>query len=192
VRRRHRATIACATVIFPATATSRESTDNANVYYELSVSPRWALDGTPPCGRPRSGSAAWPPSAAPRLLLEVKALTWRPRRAENAPQDRSRCLPGDEAHAFSVALASRVRRLPPPIRAGNPERFYEEQSQIAHDIAALAERVCRGPQKALPRVRRLFLHLAVLPRARPANGYPGSKSAKLSPSGPSAGLSCRR
>jgi hypothetical protein len=80
--------------------------------------------------------------------FEVKALTWRPRRAANAPQNHSRC---DEAHACSIALASRVRRLPPPIRAGNPERFYEERSQIAHDIAALAERVCRGPQKALPR-----------------------------------------
>jgi hypothetical protein len=71
--------------------------------------------------------------APPRLLLEVKALTWRPRRAANAPRDRSRYVAGDEAHACSVVLASRVRRLPPPIRAGNPERFYEEQSQIAHE-----------------------------------------------------------
>jgi hypothetical protein len=37
------------------------------------------------------------------------------------------------------------------MKAGNPERFYEEQSQIAHDMNDLAQRVAGGPQKALPR-----------------------------------------
>ena len=34
-------------------------------------------------------------------------------------------------------LASRVRRISPPL-AGNPNRFHEERSEIAGEIAALA------------------------------------------------------
>jgi hypothetical protein len=44
----------------------------------------------------------------------------------------------------------RVRRLPPPIRAGNPERFYEEQSEIAHDMNDLALRVAGPARKGTP------------------------------------------
>jgi hypothetical protein len=39
------------------------------------------------------------------------------------------------------ALAERVRRLPPPMKGGDPTRFYEEQSEIAGDLAAVAERM---------------------------------------------------
>ena len=35
--------------------------------------------------------------------------------------------------------ASRVRRLSPPL-ASNPNRFHEERSEIAHDLAELARR----------------------------------------------------
>jgi hypothetical protein len=64
-----------------------------------------------------------------------------------APENERRIIAIREAHARSVALASRVRRLPPPIRAGNPERFYEERSQIAHDMNELAQRVAGGPRR---------------------------------------------
>ncbi len=36
--------------------------------------------------------------------------------------------PEDVALELDV-LASRVRRLLPPVRAGNPDRFYEERSE---------------------------------------------------------------
>ena len=45
-------------------------------------------------------------------------------------------------------LASRVRRMPPPIRAGNPDRFYEEQSEIANELAKLARRVAPRSRRA--------------------------------------------
>jgi hypothetical protein len=61
----------------------------------------------------------------PRLLLEVKALTWRPRRAANAPQDRSRCVAGNEAHLQRRAgeprapsPASHTRRRPGAVLRG--------------------------------------------------------------------------
>ncbi len=43
-------------------------------------------------------------------------------------------------------LASRVRRLSPPL-ASNPNRFHEERSDIAKDLADLARRVapCNRP-----------------------------------------------
>ncbi len=47
--------------------------------------------------------------------------------------------PEDVAAAFDV-LASRVRRMSPPL-ARQPERFYEERSDVAKDIADLARRV---------------------------------------------------
>ena len=53
---------------------------------------------------------------------------------------RSAVTPEDVAAALDV-LASRVRQLPAPMRAGNPDRFYEEQSEIAHDLAKLARRI---------------------------------------------------
>ena len=37
-------------------------------------------------------------------------------------------------------MASRVRRLAPTV--GNPERFHEDKSELAHDMADLAQRVC--------------------------------------------------
>ena len=45
----------------------------------------------------------------------------------------------DVAASLDV-LASRVRRLSPPL-ASNPNRFHEERSEIAKDIAELARRV---------------------------------------------------
>jgi len=48
--------------------------------------------------------------------------------------------PEDVAAELDV-LASRVRRLPPPRRPGNPNRFHEERSDIAKDLADLARRV---------------------------------------------------
>jgi hypothetical protein len=47
---------------------------------------------------------------------------------------------------FQYVLASRERRMSPPL-ARYPERFHEERSEIAHDIAGLARRVA-------PRTRR--------------------------------------
>ncbi len=55
--------------------------------------------------------------------------------------------PEDVATALDV-LASRVRWFPNPMRAGNPDRFYEEQSEIANELAKLARRVA-------PRSRRV-------------------------------------
>ena len=52
--------------------------------------------------------------------------------------------PEDVAAELDV-LASRVRGAPP--LPSNPERFHEERSDIAHDIAELARRVA-------PRTRR--------------------------------------
>ncbi len=57
--------------------------------------------------------------------------------------------PEDVAAALDV-LASRVRRMPPPIRAGDPDRFYEEQSEIAHDLAKLARRIAPRTGRTTP------------------------------------------
>ncbi len=57
-------------------------------------------------------------------------------------------IPEDVASELDV-LASRVRRISPPL-ARNPNRFHEERSEIAHDLAELARRVS--------------------PRGRPASG----------------------
>jgi hypothetical protein len=56
--------------------------------------------------------------------------------------------PEDVAAELDV-LASRVRRMSPPL-ARRPERFHEERSDIAHDLAELARRVA-------PRTRRANL-----------------------------------
>ena len=47
--------------------------------------------------------------------------------------------PEDVASELDV-LASRVRRISPPL-ASNPNRFHEERSDIAKDLADLARRV---------------------------------------------------
>ena len=47
--------------------------------------------------------------------------------------------PEDAAAELDV-LASRVRRMSPPL-ARHPERFHEERSDIAKDLAVLARRV---------------------------------------------------
>ncbi|MGO8972048.1 MAG: hypothetical protein ACLQNV_00760 [Steroidobacteraceae bacterium] len=47
--------------------------------------------------------------------------------------------PEDVAAELDV-LASRVRRMSPPL-ASNPNRYHEERSDIAHDLAELARRV---------------------------------------------------
>ena len=47
--------------------------------------------------------------------------------------------PEDVAAEFDVP-ASRVRRISPPL-ASNPNRFHEERSEIAKDIADLAREV---------------------------------------------------
>jgi hypothetical protein len=47
-------------------------------------------------------------------------------------------------------LASRVRRMSPPL-ASNPNRFHEERSEIAHDLADLARRIA-------PRTKGDFSH----------------------------------
>jgi hypothetical protein len=57
--------------------------------------------------------------------------------------------PEDVAAELDV-LASRVRRLPPPMRAGNPDRFYEERSEIAHDLARLARRIAPRTGRSTP------------------------------------------
>jgi hypothetical protein len=44
-------------------------------------------------------------------------------------------------------LASRVRRMSPPL-ARHPERFHEERSDIAHDLAELARRVAPRSRRA--------------------------------------------
>jgi hypothetical protein len=54
--------------------------------------------------------------------------------------------PEDVASALDV-LASRVRRMSPPL-ARNPERFHEERSDIAHDLAELARRVAPRSRRA--------------------------------------------
>lgn len=46
-------------------------------------------------------------------------------------------------------VASRVRRLMP--LQHYPERFHEEKSEIAHDLAELAEAVCPSPVRAVAR-----------------------------------------
>ena len=58
---------------------------------------------------------------------------------------QSAVIPEDVAAELDV-LASRVRRMSPPL-ASNTERFHEERSVIAHDLAELARRIA-------PRARR--------------------------------------
>ena len=54
--------------------------------------------------------------------------------------------PEDVATELDV-LASRVRWMSPPL-ARYPERFHEERSEIAHDIAGLARRVAPRSRRA--------------------------------------------
>jgi len=59
---------------------------------------------------------------------------------------RSAVTPEAVAAELNV-LASRVRRMSPPL-ARHPERFHEERSDIAHDIAELARRVAPRSRRA--------------------------------------------
>lgn len=52
----------------------------------------------------------------------------------------------EDVVAALAVLAPRVRRISPPL-ASDPERFHEERSEIAHDIADIARRIA-------PRARR--------------------------------------
>ncbi len=56
-----------------------------------------------------------------------------------AAPGQSAATPEDVAAELDV-LASRVRRLSPPL-ASNPNRFHEERSDIAKDLADLVRRV---------------------------------------------------
>jgi hypothetical protein len=60
--------------------------------------------------------------------------------------------PEDVASELDV-LASRVRRISPPL-ASNPNRFHEERSDIARDLADLARRVSPSGQTNVSRHSR--------------------------------------
>ncbi len=59
--------------------------------------------------------------------------------SHRAHPGQSAVTPEDVASELDV-LASRVRRISPPL-ASNPNRFHEERSDIAKDLADLARRV---------------------------------------------------
>ena len=65
------------------------------------------------------------------------------------------------------AIASRVRRLSPPL-SHYPERFHEERSEIAHDLAKMAEAL--APAVVERRSRAADPHQVIVTGVRIING----------------------